>query len=841
MANDFINQLTPGTPVGGDYLCFQDLDDLTDTFRTTCSAILAITHTHTISNVTGLQTALDGKASTSHTHLKADITDFAHTHLKADITDFAHTHIMGDITDLFPATIVRNNQNNTYGATNIQTLTKLRLVEQATPSTPPANTAELYSYDRAGRNVLRYITPGGNEFQLSQDNIIVCRNQGQGNLTKGQAVYISGSQGNDRPQIALAQANSESTMPALGILAENIDNNTDGFVIFSGTLENVDTSSFSLNDILYVSQTVAGALTTTKPTIPSNFPQVIARVLNDHATEGRLLVINTAMRGNLEGTNLNEWQIGDASAGAKTVEFNNLVKGTLTANPTGSNKTWTLPDVTGTIALTSHTHLMADITDLNPTQLVRNNQANTYTGAGTQNFGAASLTAILNLITNTANPAAAGMLRLANTDEIRWRNSGNTADLVLGLSGNTLQFAADNVVTRTISQTLTTKTINATDNIITDASTALGDLLKSNGTKFVRFAIGTGLQQIRVNAGGTDLEYFTPSGGAGDMILASVQTSTGKKTFAADATLAGFNLNNQAPSAPVAGDIWRSTDALTMRNNAGTVSLVFTKDNDASSFTAVKTFSSNPVISAITNTGTLTLPTATGTLLETGQAFSMASGIKASFTSSASSAGINLNNVNVTSGFAAGDLWRNVDTLTYRNNANNANIDISVVGHTHVLTAGATDVSISATNLNILDDGVNTTLHFHTADRARSVHTGTQALSTIDPFAISKGGTILDPAATARNIICWRAPFNCTVTNVRGYRVGGSAASINARRNGSSTHLSSNLSLATPDVWADGGAVQNTAYVAGDKLELMIISTAGSPTEVAIQVDFTRG
>jgi hypothetical protein len=34
-----------------------------------------------------------------HTHLKADITDFAHTHLKTDITDFTHTHLKADITD----------------------------------------------------------------------------------------------------------------------------------------------------------------------------------------------------------------------------------------------------------------------------------------------------------------------------------------------------------------------------------------------------------------------------------------------------------------------------------------------------------------------------------------------------------------------------------------------------------------------------------------------------------------------------------------------------------------------------------------------------------------------
>ena len=50
---------------------------------------------------------LSGKPTTfspsTHTHVKADITDFAHTHVKADITDFAHTHVKADITD-FPTT-----------------------------------------------------------------------------------------------------------------------------------------------------------------------------------------------------------------------------------------------------------------------------------------------------------------------------------------------------------------------------------------------------------------------------------------------------------------------------------------------------------------------------------------------------------------------------------------------------------------------------------------------------------------------------------------------------------------------------------------------------------------
>jgi hypothetical protein len=105
------------------------------------------------------------------------------------------------------------------------------------------------------------------------------------------------------------------------------------------------------------------------------------------------------------------------------------------------------------------------------------------------------------------------------------------------------------------------------------------------------------------------------------------------------------------------------------------------------------------------------------------------------------------------------------------------------------------------------------------------------------PFA--RGGTVVSPAA-AINVIVWRAPFACTVTAVKGYRVGGTGATINARRNGASNHLASDLSLTSADTWTDGGAVQNTAYAAGDKLEIMIQSITGAPTQVAVQVEFTR-
>ena len=113
--------------------------------------------------------------------------------------------------------------------------------------------------------------------------------------------------------------------------------------------------------------------------------------------------------------------------------------------------------------------------------------------------------------------------------KLQLRNPANTfayvvtgaaivADRILNLP---LLTATDTVVTADFIQTLTNKTVNATNNTITDTSTATGDILKGNGTKFVRMGKGTALQVLRVNAGGTDLEYATAAG-SGDVLLGAV-------------------------------------------------------------------------------------------------------------------------------------------------------------------------------------------------------------------------------------------------------------------------------------------------------------------------------
>lgn len=46
-----------------------------------------LSHVHTIANVTGLQTSLDGKTDVGHTHTKSAITDFGHLHVIDDVTN----------------------------------------------------------------------------------------------------------------------------------------------------------------------------------------------------------------------------------------------------------------------------------------------------------------------------------------------------------------------------------------------------------------------------------------------------------------------------------------------------------------------------------------------------------------------------------------------------------------------------------------------------------------------------------------------------------------------------------------------------------------------------------
>lgn len=102
----------------------------------------------------------------------------------------------------------------------------------------------------------------------------------------------------------------------------------------------------------------------------------------------------------------------------------------------------------------------------------------------------------------------------------------------------------------------------------------------------------------------------------------------------------------------------------------------------------------------------------------------------------------------------------------------------------------------------------------------------------------SRGGTLLTPTSPV-TVVVWDAPFACTVTNVKGYITGSTGSTITAYHNGSDL-LVTDLVAGTAGTWLDGGTVQNSSFVIGDTLAIAITNLVGSPTQVVIQVNFTR-
>ena len=88
--------------------------------------------------------------------------------------------------------------------------------------------------------------------------------------------------------------------------------------------------------------------------------------------------------------------------------------------------------------------------------------------------------------------------------------------------------------------------------------------------------------------------------------------------------------------------------------------------------------------------------------------------------------------------------------------------------HTHLLAAGATDVTMTVANLNSLDDGVNSTLHFHNTDRDRANHTGTQLAATVSDFSTAADARIAAASINALSDVIITAPSATQVLKYNG-------------------------------------------------------------------------
>ena len=189
------------------------------------------------------------------------------------------------------------------------------------------------------------------EFRGDLDGGIRFLAQADGDLSKGDVVYISGAAGANT-LVAKAQSNSASTMPAFGfanrsaLSGATVQIITFGNIYGSGTLP-LDTTtdsegnSLTIGDEIYVSSTIAGGYTNVKPSGEANLIQNIGKIVRVNANNG---VIKVGGAGRTNATpNLDSAKIfvGNASNHSASVAMSGDVTidnaGVTTVNATITN------------------------------------------------------------------------------------------------------------------------------------------------------------------------------------------------------------------------------------------------------------------------------------------------------------------------------------------------------------------------------------------------------------------------------------------------------------------------------------------------------------------------
>ena len=159
--------------------------------------------------------------------------------------------------------------------------------------------------------------------EFLKDSVVRFTAKAGENITKGQAVYISGISG-EVPVVSLADADDTAKMPAFGLAEATVSTNAEVEITSFGTLKGLDTSSYSLGDILYV-DTTAGSLTNNPSGLEATKLQNIGIVQRVHATSGSIKVGGAGRTNAVPNLDDGDIFIGDSNNKAVSDSFTNVL------------------------------------------------------------------------------------------------------------------------------------------------------------------------------------------------------------------------------------------------------------------------------------------------------------------------------------------------------------------------------------------------------------------------------------------------------------------------------------------------------------------------------------
>ncbi len=247
------------------------------------------------------------------------------------------------------------------------------------------------------------------DLQVGQEEIVRVFNTEGTTLLKGEIVYVYGSQGN-RPSVKRAIATSDGySVTTLGMVSDDILSGSEGYVTTFGIISNLNTIGLSGGTPIFLSPTVAGQYTSTKPQAPYHIV-LIGYVVRISSTVGSVFVnvsngweldelhdvrINGKTQGDLislSGYNGNNvWVNTKTLNGSYTITGNTTVGGQMSAGSISATTYYNLPtDVyvtggtysSGTATFTNSTGGTFDVTGFS-------SGGSSFTGgtvSGTTNF-----------------------------------------------------------------------------------------------------------------------------------------------------------------------------------------------------------------------------------------------------------------------------------------------------------------------------------------------------------------------------------------------------------------------------------------------------------------------
>ncbi len=212
---------------------------------------------------------------------------------------------------------------------------------------PSASTNPILYYQCSAHSLMgSYVKFGtgslGGEADSAIKILLTVKNVSTGTLTSGTVVRVATT--NNPPsgnvlEVNVADNSAASTMPAIGILIEDITAGSEGDCVAFGRASGFSTSGFTEGDTLYVN--TSGGFTTTKPT-GAALIQRIGQVIKVHASNGSIEVFGAGRANDVPNIPQNQLWLGNSSGVATPTDHTveNISNVTVSSKTDGQALVW---------------------------------------------------------------------------------------------------------------------------------------------------------------------------------------------------------------------------------------------------------------------------------------------------------------------------------------------------------------------------------------------------------------------------------------------------------------------------------------------------------------------